>query len=79
MAIDFDKIALDYAKSIGHDLVRFAGEQNGYRYYHTDRFKRPRYLGNPHIIKINSVRVVFEVIELAELLNAYKRATKLSK
>ena len=34
MAIDFDKIALDYAKSIGYDTIRPAGEKNGNHYFH---------------------------------------------
>ncbi len=73
MVIDYKKIAEKYAADIGKEIVREAGLINGFYYFYIDYKVRPRYLGPPHIIKINPFGKVIEVWDTKEINEACNR------
>ena len=78
MAVDFHHIALDYAKSIGYDAIRLAGEKKGNIYFHCFRQSSIGHkTGLPHIIKINEVGQLSVVKNLQERMVALKEEVKL--
>ena len=36
--IDYYQIALDKAKELGYDTIRYAGKRNGWRYFHLIKY-----------------------------------------
>lgn len=51
---DYLKIATDYSiKQWGFDIVRFAGEEEGWRYFSCTRDGRPHYSSLPMAIRVN--------------------------
>lgn len=52
--IDYYQIALDKAKELGYDTIRYAGERNGWRYFHLIKyFLIGKKVGLPQYIKIS--------------------------
>ena len=52
--IDYYKIALDKAKELGYDTIRYAGERNGWRYFHLIKYSLiGKKVGLPQYIKIS--------------------------
>ena len=71
---DYQKIAKEYADKQGCDIVQpTSAERNGYRYFYLDRSVRPRYTGNPYIIKISPSGKVQQVLNLDDIYWAYNR------
>ncbi len=79
MAIDFDKVALEYAKKRGYDTIRPAGEKNGYRYYHYYNLSTLGHkLGLPLIFKINNSGKIIRVFEFPEIMWAREQIIRLN-
>ena len=52
--IDYYQIALDKAKELGYDTIRYAGERNGWRYFHLIKYSLiGKKVGLPQYIKIS--------------------------
>ena len=51
--MDYQKIAEEYARKGGHDIVTHCASKNGYEYFRLNYRERPRYLGLPLVIKID--------------------------
>lgn len=52
--IDYYQIALDKAKELGYDTIRYAGECNGWRYFHLIKYSLiGKKVGLPQYIKIS--------------------------
>lgn len=79
MAIDFDKIALDYAKSIGYDTIRPAGEKNGNHYFHCYwKATLGHKLGLPCIIHISEKGHITRIHEFEEIMWAKHQISRLN-
>lgn len=71
---DYQDIAKKYAERHGFDIVQLStAERNGYRYFHLDFTGRPRYTGNPFIIKISPAGKVQQVLNFDEIYWAYNQ------
>ena len=69
MAINFDKIALEYAKQQGYDTIRNAGEKDGYKYFHYYNLATLGHkLGLPHILKIDDLGRIIPVDNFTEIM-----------
>ena len=69
MAIDFDKIALEYAKQQGYDTIRNAGEKDGYKYFHYYNLATLGHkLGLLHILKIDDLGRIIPVDNFTEIM-----------
>lgn len=52
--IDYYQIALDKTKELGYDTIRYAGERNGWRYFHLIKYSLiGKKVGLPQYIKIS--------------------------
>ena len=73
--IDYYKIALDKAKGLGYDTIRYCGERDGWKYFNIFNWKtRGHKLGLPHIIKISTdCKSIIFVQERSEILWAIKQ------
>ena len=67
MSIDKDAIARQYAITKGKEIVELCVIKGEYSYYRIDYAIRPRYLGHPHIIKIDNNGEVIRVLDLEEI------------
>lgn len=67
MAIDKEVIAEQYAKSVGKQVVEFCVNSDKYSYYRIDYSVRPRYIGHPHVIKIDNKGGIVRVKDLEEM------------
>lgn len=72
------QIAEAYAKRVGYDTVRPAGEKGGFLYFHAfGQSCVGHKTGLPHIIKINEVGQLLVVKNLKEQMWAVKEEVKL--
>lgn len=59
---DYLKFATDYSiKQWGFNIVRYAGEEDGWHYFSCTREGRPHYSSMPVAIRVNSDKVVEEL------------------
>ena len=73
---DFQEIAKQFAAKQGCDIVQpSTAERNGYRYFCLDRSDRPRYTGNPYVIKISPAGKIQQVLNFDEIYWAYNLCT----
>ena len=79
MSIDKDAIARQYAATIGKQIAEFCVTKGEYSYYRIDYAVRPRYLGHPHIIKIDNNGEVIRVYDLEEIYWALHNRTTTEK
>lgn len=83
MEKDILKIAQEYGRKAGYDIVSSAGERNGYKYFDIiNESLIGRKTGLPRIIKISLTGRILPVDNLAEIMwatkqkNAIKSASK---
>lgn len=79
METDILQVAKQYAKKIGNDTVREAGEKDGWHYYHVFRKSdKGHKLRLPHIVKINEIGQCVSVLNLTEIMWAVKQEVLLN-
>lgn len=68
--IDYYQIALDKAKELGYDTIRYCGERDGWKYFNIFNWiTRGHKLGLPHIIKISAdCKSIILIQERSEIL-----------
>lgn len=78
--IDYYQIALDKAKEMGYDIVRPAGERDGWKYFGiTKSWLIGHKIGLPRYLKISENRREFSMAEgWEETMWALKQEKKLS-
>lgn len=75
---DIRQIAEAYAKKVGYDTIRPAGEKGGFSYFHAfNQSSIGHKTGLPHIIKINEVGQLSVVKNLQERMWTVKEEVKL--
>lgn len=68
------QIAIEFARKLGYDTVRPAGEKDGYFYFHYfNQANIGHKLGLPHIIKIGETGEIFDISELSEIRWAMRK------
>lgn len=76
---DYLKLATDYSiKQWGFDIVRFAGEEDGWFYFSCTKEGRPHYSSMPVAIRMNS-DMVFEELGWSARMKVIKMADMLHK
>lgn len=75
---DYLKIAKEYSmKEMKFDIVLYAGEESGWRYYSCDRKGRPRYSNIPVAIRVNCRGDVERFGDINFRMKVYRRAVEL--
>lgn len=60
--IDYNQIALSKAKELGYDTIRYAGEREGWRYFHLIKYSLiGKKVGLPHYIRIDCNGIVLNL------------------
>lgn len=71
---NYNEIARRFAIKQGCDVVQpTTATRNGYRYFYLDCSERPRYTGNPYIIKVSPTGKVLQVLNLSEIFWAFNQ------
>lgn len=79
MEIDALKIAKEYAREHGKDTVRYAGERDGYKYFHVFRWAtRGHKLGLQQFIKISRMGKITNILPISEIMWAMKQEITLN-
>ncbi|WP_071121657.1 hypothetical protein [Prevotellamassilia timonensis] len=77
--IDYNQIALSKAKELGYDTIRYAGEREGWRYFHLIKYSLiGKKVGLPHYIRIDCNGIVLNLEERDDIIWALHQEISLN-
>lgn len=76
---DYIKLATDFANQKGCDIVRYAGEEDGWHYFSFTRLGLPRYGSLPQALRIDHQGNIEELGGFVMRSKVSDNATKLAK
>ncbi|MBQ6307240.1 MAG: hypothetical protein IJK78_11800 [Bacteroidales bacterium] len=69
-----DEIANGFAKKNGFNVIERVAEKDGWVYFHLNWKPRPKYTGNPNVIKISRSGRLIYINNLKEIFWALEQA-----
>lgn len=77
--IDYYQIALDKAKGLGYDTIRYAGKRNGWRYFHLIKYSLiGKKVGLPQYVRIDCNGIVLNLEERDDIIWALHQEISLN-
>jgi hypothetical protein len=77
--IDYYQIALDKAKELGYDTIRFAGVRKGWRYFHLIKYSLiGKKVGLPKYVRIDCNGIVLRLEERDDIIWALHQEISLN-